>query len=185
MGGCSPLSPDEAATAARKTDDMKLCPSLHCRLLSLAWLALWPALSHATDSTAAAAAVAKLLATPTTAQAAEEPAAPRRASVTVQRGETLDRVMRRMVPNLPFKDEFLRKAFIQVNAEMLAANPRKTLPAGSTLVVPGPQDLAQLLLEQYPAIGPVMGSALQHSTPTHADGGSDHGNPRRPWVRYP
>lgn len=189
MGGRSTLNPvdapKEAAVAVRKTDDMKLRNCLRCRLLSLALLVSWPAFSHATDSGAAAAAIAKLLATPTSPQAAEEPAASKRATVTVQRGENLDRVMRRIVPNLPFKDDFLRKAFIQVNSEALAGNPRKTLPAGSTLAVPTPQDLAQLLLEQYPAIGPAMSTAQTHSPQTHADAGHDNASPRRPWVRYP
>lgn len=166
-------------------EEMKFCPTLRRHLLSLALLgSCWPALSIAADSGAAAAAIAKLLATPTHPQAAEESAAPKRASVTVQRGETLDRVMRRVVPNLPFKDEFVRKAFIQVNSEALAANPRRALPAGSTLTVPSPQDLAQLLLEQYPAMGPAMGLA-PHGMQTHADAGHDNANPRRPWVRYP
>jgi len=153
------------------------------RLLSLSGLLALSGPLHATDSSAAAAAIAKLLASPTGHSAAEEPVAPQRASVTVQRGENLDRVMRRVVPNLPFKDDFVRKAFIQVNCEALAANPRKTLVAGSTLVVPTPQDLARLLLEQYPAIGPGLQAAgASESETPHSNSGHRE---RRPWVRYP
>ncbi len=133
--------------------------------------------AHATDSSAAAAAVAKLLALPLPGS---EPAAatdgPKRATVTSLRGENVDRIIRRTVHDQPFKDEFVRKAFVQLNPSVLGNNPARVLPAGTALTVPTAQDLHALLSEQHPALG--KGSTEQETTPSALQ-------PKRRWVQFP
>ena len=132
----------------------------------------------AADSAAAAAAVAKLLALPLPGSDAAAPAsdAGKRATVTTLRGENLDRVVRRALPPQPFKDDFVRKAFVQLNADTLGKNPTRVLPAGTALNVPSPQDLMALLSEHYPALGKATAAA-------HED--APVASPKRRWVQFP
>lgn len=148
--------------------------------ISFVLLTCWTGAAHATDSAAAAAAVARLLALPTpgheTAVATHHSV--QHAKVTTLRGENLDRVIRRSLPNLPFKDDFLRKAFVQLNPDVLGKNQARAMPTGTVLVVPSPQDLAALLSEHYPALG--------HTSATVQEDGSGATSPsKRRWVQYP
>jgi hypothetical protein len=160
---------------------------LHLVLTSTALLtSLGPA--HAADSGASAPGVAKLLAKADRPMPVSEAVAGNgRPSVTALRGENLDRVMRRVLPKLPFNDEFMRKAFVQVNPDLLSSNPGRTLPAGTAVVVPTPQDLAQLLMAQYPALAQRPQAQAGHdgtATPPRSPD-SENGSTRRTWVRYP
>lgn len=146
--------------------------------LTLAMASSWSGGASATESSAAAAAVAKLLALPTANNEASPPASARPA-VTVLRGETLDRVIRRTLPGQPFKDEFLRKAFIQLNPGTLDNRPTRILPAGTTLNVPSAHDLLALLAQQYPALYKARASEATEDAPV-----ASSGNKRR-WVQYP
>ena len=98
--------------------------------------------------------------------------------MTTLRGENLDRVIRRILPNLPFKDEFVRKAFVQLNPQALSKNTARALPAGTTLFVPSPQDLATLLSEHYPALGKAPAD-------THGDMPHSVSAAKRRWVQFP
>lgn len=154
-------------------------PHLGALIVGLA--ASWSGLVHATDSSAAAAAVAKLLALPApgseTSLAA--PDQTRRPVVTVLRGETLDRVIRRTLPGQPFKDEFVRKAFVQLNPGSLDNRSTRVLPAGSTLQVPTPQDLMGMLSQQYPALLKTRpGESGEEAAVANSA-------PKRRWVQYP
>lgn len=136
-------------------------------------------LAQATDSSAAAAAVAKLLALPLPGGESTAPAADtaKRATVTTLRGENLDRLIRRVLPQQPFKDDFVRKAFVALNPETLGKNPTRVLPPGTALLVPGPQDLAMQLSEHYPALG--------KATATHEEATATAPPARRRWVQFP
>ena len=159
---------------------------LNLMLASVAVLGLQGPASAA-DSSASAPGVAKLLArSPTTEPPGMASAPPARPTVTVLRGENLDRVMRRVLPKLPFNDEFMRQAFVLVNPDLLGNNPARALPTGAALVVPTPQDLGQLLHAQYPVLSSTPGASptpARNTLPPAPE--SDTGNARRAWVRYP
>lgn len=144
-----------------------------CALTSPAW---------ATDSSAAAAAVAKLLALPVQGEAPAAAAAAdtsTRNTITVQRGESLERVIRRAWPQHPFKEDFVRKAFAQVNPGLLAkASAYRALPAGTVLQVPGADEVQALLSEQYPALA--KAKATQHEEASTAPAPA-----KRRWVQFP
>jgi Tfp pilus assembly protein FimV len=134
-------------------------------------------LAQATDSSAAAAAVAKLLALPLPGgETAAIQDAPKRATVTALRGENVDRIIRRTLRDQPFKDEFVRKAFVQLNPSVLGSNTLRVLPAGTVLNMPSTQDLQALFTEQYPAMG--KGPAEQEGAPPTTQ-------PKRRWVQFP
>lgn len=137
-------------------------------------------LAQATDSSAAAVAVAKLLALPLPGSVAPAPAADaaKRPMVTTLKGENLDRVIRRVLPQLPFKDDFVRMAFTLLNPDTLGNHPTRVLPAGTALQVPTPQDLAALLSAQYPALG-------KATTAVHDDAPAAPAANKRRWVQYP
>jgi hypothetical protein len=135
-------------------------------------------LAQATDSAAAAAAVARLLALPMAGNenAAPPPDTTKRATVLTLRGENLDRVIRRALPQQPFKDEFVRKAFVMLNADILAKNPTRALAPGTTLNIPSPNDLMAMLSAHYPALS-------KASTVPDEEMGAVV--PKRRWVQFP
>jgi hypothetical protein len=135
-------------------------------------------LAHATDSAAAAAAVARLLALPLPGSESAAPAADtaKRATANTLRGENLDRVIRRVMPQQPFKDDFVRKAFVRLNPDILGKNPTRMLPAGTALQVPNPQDMAALLSEHYPVLDKTAASEDTTTSATSA---------KRRWVQFP
>lgn len=153
----------------------------HAAHLIVGLAASWTGLAHATDSSAAAAAVAKLLALPVQSSetATATPDAAQRPVVTVLRGENLDRVVRRTLPGLPLKDEFLRKAFVQLNPGTLDNRSTRILPAGTRLYAPTAQDLLTLLGQQYPALfNARMGETREETTAASPPA-------KRRWVQFP
>ena len=163
------------------------------RPLALACLAFATALAcapaHAADSSAASAAIAKLLSAPTGAEAPAAAAAASPASgsehliVTPQPGETLDRLIRRVMPSQPFKDDFIRKAFFKLNPKLASTSPYRALPASMALAVPSAQDIRQQMLEQYPAMGKALFDAS--SAQANADDTPAPGVHKRRWVHFP
>lgn len=135
-------------------------------------------LAQATDSAAAAAAVARLLALPMAGNenAPPPPDTAKRATVSTLRGENLDRVIRRTLPQQPFKDEFVRRAFVMLNADILAKNPTRVLPPGTTLNIPSPNDLMAMLSEQYPSLSKASTGPYEETTAV---------TPKRRWVQFP
>lgn len=99
--------------------------------------------------------------------------------ITVQRGETLDRLIQRALPGVPLHADVLRKAFVSQNPQAFPNGSPHLMRAGSQLRVPSMDSLRQLLINQYPATAawfqdePNTGSA-QGSTGEH-----------RRWVRFP
>ena len=167
-----------------------LRPSRLNALNALAFVAvLASAPAQATDSGAASAAIAKLLSTPTTSasDAAAKPDSPASGSehlmVTPQAGETLDRLMRRVMPSHPFKEEFVRKAFFKLNPKLANTSPYRALPASLSLAVPSGQDLRQQMLEQHPAIGKALFD--MHAPAANAEEVPAAGALKRRWVHFP
>lgn len=146
--------------------------------------------AHAADNSAAAAAALKILTTPmgtsTSLMAAPETSEPvlTRPSVTVQRGEGLDAVIRRTWPGLPFKDDFMRRSFMRVNPQVYPQAKLRPLRPGTTLQVPTPDDVRQMLKEQSPWAANMLLAAPE---PTDEAGASSANKAldKRRWVRFP
>jgi Tfp pilus assembly protein FimV len=118
-------------------------------------------------------------ATTTPAHAAAGSAAAR--MVTVQRGETLDRVIRRTLPDVPLHPDFLRKAFVNLNPQVFPSGSPHQMRSGVQLKVPSMTDLRQMMLSQHPGAMPLFQAAepqAEHKT-THDP------NDQRRWVRFP
>jgi hypothetical protein len=101
--------------------------------------------------------------------------------VTVQRGETLDRVIRRALPDVPLHPDFLRKAFVSLNPQVFPSGSPNQMRSGAQLKVPSMLALRQMVMSQHPGAAPLFHGA---------DGQSEHKaapdpNDQRRWVRYP
>ena len=96
-----------------------------------------------------------------------------RSTYTVESGDTLDKVIRKTMPNSPLRSDILRNAFVQQNPQAFTKAPPRALMAGAVLNVPNHDEL----LRSYLGAG--------------ASGGNRHGynmadmNDRKNWVRYP
>ena len=102
-----------------------------------------------------------------------------RATVTVQRGETLDRLIRRALPGMPLHPDFLRQAFVQVNPQVFPRGAAHAMRSGTTLLVPNADDLRQMLALQHPEF-----MALWARSEPAAQVENEPIDKRR-WVRYP
>ena len=102
-------------------------------------------------------------------------------NVTVQRGETLDRVIRRSLPDLPLHPDFLRQAFVKLNPHAFPTGRPHLMRAGAVLQVPGMADLRALMLAQHPQAAGLLQTPdmTEHGPNGHA--ASD----KRRWVRFP
>lgn len=115
------------------------------------------------------------------ATAASAASTPARASITAQRGETLDRLIRRALPGMPLHPDFLRQAFVQLNPKVFPRGTAHAMRSGTSLVVPGTEDLRQMLAAQHPEFFALMAkSEVQHQHAVE----SEKVDQRR-WVRFP
>lgn len=102
-------------------------------------------------------------------------------STTVQRGETLDRVIRRTLPDVPLHPDFLRKAFVSLNPQVFPTGSVHLMRAGSTLQVPSMAALRQMMVQQNPAT-----AALFETDPSNpAALSTSSAQDKRRWVRFP
>lgn len=102
-------------------------------------------------------------------------------STTVQRGETLDRVIRRTLPDVPLHPDFLRKAFVGLNPQVFPTGSVHLMRAGSTLQVPSMAALRQMMVQQNPAT-----AALFEADPSNpAALSTASAQDKRRWVRFP
>ena len=121
----------------------------------------------------------------TTLQAAPPSAADtsnrgQRRTITVMRGETLDRAVRRALPGLPLHPDFLRQAFVSVNPQVFPKGAAHAMRAGTTLQVPTADELRFMLMSQYPETVGLF--QVVEATPT-AEHSSQQS--KRHWVRFP
>ncbi len=148
-----------------------------------------PAVQGATSTPAAATPRAGSADAPPTRQALEtllgslparSPAqaeGPPRQRTTALRGETLDAAIRRTMGDMPFKENFLRGVFLELNAG--AVQPGTTrLVAGAQLQVPHLEDLRSHLQR---VLGPQQPAASQSAANAAAQAAAD----KRLWVRFP
>lgn len=103
-----------------------------------------------------------------------------RRTITVMRGETLDRAVRRAVPGLPLHPDFLRQAFVTVNPQVFPKGAAHAMRAGTTLQVPTADELRFMLMSQYPETVGLF--QLVEATPTAEQSPLQS---KRHWVRFP
>ena len=103
-----------------------------------------------------------------------------RRTITVMRGETLDRAVRRALPGLPLHPDFLRQAFVTVNPQVFPKGAAHAMRTGTTLQVPTADELRFMLMRQHPetvALFQVV-EATASAEPTSQQS-------KRHWVRFP
>lgn len=100
-------------------------------------------------------------------------------SYTVQRGDTLDRVIGHTLPDSPLKKELLRKAFVETNPQAFVSGNVSRLRSGAVLQVP---DHAKLLRS---TLLPVLEGAEAAALAGDGRMSNANANDRRSWVRFP
>jgi Tfp pilus assembly protein FimV len=108
-------------------------------------------------------------------QASVQPNAGR--SYTVQRGDTLDRVIQKTMAASPLKIELLRQAFVDGNPQAFVSGNVSRLRAGAVLQVPDHTKLLRAV------VLPVLESA--DAAAMAGEGRSSNASDRRSWVRFP
>ncbi len=139
-------------------------------------------------SPAAMEALERLVGRPVAGTAAGPSRSGTRDTVTVQRGETLDAVMRRTMKDTPFRDEALRKAFVTLNPNAFAQGSPHRLQAGASLRVPTLDDVlasANLNLVSARAPAPSVTPPPEEAHRAAAPGPDPRVMERKHWVRYP
>lgn len=157
--------------------------------LAIAMLNVSPA--KAAETSAAAASALKVLAMPLSATNNPNPAAAashaqsgstaNAHSITVQKGESIDAVIRRGLPGLALRDDFMRQALARANPRIFPKGQTYPVKPGTVLTLPSHEDLRQHLLSQYPAT-----VALFQTSPAENLGKDQASGPdKRRWVRFP
>jgi Tfp pilus assembly protein FimV len=147
-------------------------------------LALCTQVGWAADPSAAALRV--LLGSAEPAQQAETTAAGtaanrgQRKTITVMRGETLDRAVRRALPGMPLHPDFLRQAFVNVNPQVFPKGAPHAMRAGTSLQVPTADDLRFMLMRQHPETMALFQVVEANPSAEQAPQQS-----KRHWVRFP
>ncbi len=112
-------------------------------------------------------------ASPTSAAPATQVELQERMRVTVKRGESVSALIRRTLPNSPYRDNFLRQAFHRMNPDAYVENSPFRLKHGAVMVVPSHNDLQRM------ASGELSPPAAASATQTRPE------LERKGWVRYP
>jgi Tfp pilus assembly protein FimV len=92
-------------------------------------------------------------------------------------GDTLDKVIRKTMPDSPLRVEILRNAFVQQNPQAFTKSPPRALMAGVVLNVPNHDDL----LRSHMTSGRASGSGGAY----RGGGYSSADLERKNWVRFP
>lgn len=103
-----------------------------------------------------------------------------RKTITVMRGETLDRAVRRALPGMPLHADFLRQAFVSVNPQVFPKGAAHAMRAGTTLQVPTADELRFMLMSQYPETVALFQVVEANPSAEQAPQQS-----KRHWVRFP
>jgi len=151
---------------------------------------LGAAAASAADNTASAAAALKVLTQPAHDHThTANSSAPARETLTVQRSETLDMLVRRQFAGWPFKDEVFRRALAELNPRAIPNAANNLLKRGSTLVLPNTEDLRRVLLQHYPASGELVRvkveQEIEEAAARSTSGPAASADKQRRWVRYP
>lgn len=145
---------------------------------------------QAAETSAAAASALKVLTTPLSDAAS--PASPSGqatpahdgtsagASITVQKGESIDAVIRRGLPGLILNDEFMRQALAKANPRIFPRGRTYPVRPGTVLMLPSPEALRQQILLQYPQTAALFQTSTEPAEPAPTSGPD-----KRRWVRFP
>lgn len=102
------------------------------------------------------------------------------ASITVQKGESIDAVIRRGLPGLILNDEFMRQALAKANPRIFPRGRTYPVRPGTVLVLPSHEALRQQVLLQYPQTAALFQASTEPAEPEQAAGPD-----KRRWVRFP
>jgi len=102
-------------------------------------------------------------------------------SITVQKGESIDAVIRRGLPRLPLKDDFLRQALAKANPKIFPRGQTYPVKPGTVLLLPSLDELRQMITVQYPEMVMMLQKSSAESISEEAPKGPD----KRHWVRFP
>lgn len=161
------------------------------RLLLTGLVLLLAAHAQAADNSATAAAALKVLTQAGHEASAATPHAQERQTLTLQRSETLDMLVRRHYAGWPLKDEVLRRALADLNPKVIPNAANNLIKRGSTLLLPTTEDLRRTLLQYYPAMGELVRVKVEHewmenaSRTAQTGSGGGGGVDKRRWVRFP
>ena len=118
-----------------------------------------------------------VLAAPALAMAAS-PAV--RSTYKVESGDTLDKVIKKTMPDSPLRADILRNAFVQQNPQAFTKSPPRSLMAGAVLNVPSHDDL----LRSYMVPGHAPGNSGMHRGGGYSTADLNMSE-RKNWVRFP
>jgi hypothetical protein len=103
-----------------------------------------------------------------------------RSTYQVVSGDTLDKVIRKTMPDSPLRVEILRNAFVQQNPQAFTKSPPRALMAGAVLNVPNHDDL----LRSYMVPGSAPGNSGMYRGGGYSTADINM-NERKNWVRFP
>ncbi len=103
-----------------------------------------------------------------------------RTTYQVESGDTLDKVIRKTMPDSPLRIEILRNAYVQQNPQAFTKAPPRALMAGAVLNVPNHDDL----LRSYMVPGHAPGNSGAHRGGGYSTADINM-NERKNWVRFP
>jgi Tfp pilus assembly protein FimV len=103
-----------------------------------------------------------------------------RGTYKVETGDTLDKVIKKTMPDSPLRVDILRNAFVQQNPQAFTKSPPRALVVGAVLNVPSHDDLLRTHLVPGQSVG---------SSGVQRGGGYSTAdmnmNERKNWVRFP
>ena len=103
-----------------------------------------------------------------------------RSTYVVESGDTLDKVIRKTMPDSPLRPDILRNAFVQQNPQAFTKSPPRSLMAGAVLNVPNHDDL----LRSYMVPGHSPGNSGMNRGGGYSTADMNM-NERKNWVRFP
>ena len=103
-----------------------------------------------------------------------------RSTYQVVSGDTLDKVIRKTMPDSPLRTDILRNAFVQQNPQAFTKSPPRSLMAGAVLNVPNHDDL----LRSYMVPGYSPGNSGMNRGGGYSTADMNM-NERKNWVRFP
>ena len=158
-----------------------------CMLLAATVMAL--PVAQAAETSAAAASALKVLGAPLNGDSSASAAAvnttrgnaPAGQLITVQKGESIDAVLRRGLPGMPLKDEFMRQALAKANPKVFPRGQTYPVRPGTVLTLPSVEALRQHILAQSPQAAVLFQASAVKEDAEDSNPGPD----KRRWVRFP
>jgi len=103
-----------------------------------------------------------------------------RSTYQVVSGDTLDKVIKKTMPDSPLRVDILRNAFVQQNPQAFTKSPPRSLMAGAILNVPNHDDLLRTYM--VPGHSPGNSGMQRGGGYSTADMNMSE---RKNWVRFP